>query len=75
MAKVLRRRLGLICVRWMAVDLRMRWVRAAMVRRDACSRRRLLVRGHVGDVEGRRVLEGERDRSTKVGETITVAQR
>jgi hypothetical protein len=42
--EVLRRCLGLIRVRRMAVDLPMRWMRAAVVRRHACCRRRLLMR-------------------------------
>jgi hypothetical protein len=48
LAEILRGCLGLVDMRRMAVDLRMRWVWAAMVRRDARGGRRLLVRhGHV----------------------------
>jgi hypothetical protein len=46
LCEILRRRLGRIRVRRMAVDLRVCWMRAAMVRRQACCRRRLLVGCH-----------------------------
>ena len=41
-------------MRWVAVDLRMRWVRAAMVCRDARSGRRLRVarHGHCLEMKG-----------------------
>jgi hypothetical protein len=35
-------------MRRVAIDLRVRWMRAAMVWRYACSRRRLLVGCHIG---------------------------
>lgn len=53
LAEILRRRLGLVGVRRMAIDLGMRWMRRAnMMRRDARCGRRLLVLGHEGRLAG-----------------------
>lgn len=46
LAQVLRRRLGLIDMRRVAVDLRMRWMRTAVMWWHARSGRRLLVARH-----------------------------
>jgi hypothetical protein len=53
LAQILRRRLGLVDVRRVAVGLHMGWMGAAVVRRDACGGRGLLVARHVGCVGGR----------------------
>lgn len=56
LSQILRGRLGLVRVRRMAIDLRMRWMRPAMVRRDACGGRGLLMACHVGILRCRHVL-------------------